>query len=43
MKKVIIAVVLIAISIASCTGRYAYRTGVTNGCMGKRSGLIGYN
>jgi hypothetical protein len=42
--KLIIVLLSIVLSIVSCTGtRKYYNTGVTNGCMGRKSGLIGYN
>jgi len=43
IKLIVIAAIGIAIAstITSC-GTSKYNTGITNGCMGKRSGLIGY-
>jgi hypothetical protein len=41
LTAIIIAIMLLCCC-AGCTGS-KYNTGITNGCMGKRSGLVGYN
>lgn len=41
---ILLVVAGIVVGLSSCTGtRNGYRTGITNGCFGSRSGLVGYN
>lgn len=42
IAKLSLIVIIITLLVTSCTPSY-YNTGVTNGCMGRRSGLVGYN